>query len=416
MRNGGQSSEPAPIIPNHVTARLSELDLAVARAVPPGGNWKNVPHDIPLKRLDTIRRSFARGEGSRSTYYGRLRSDRPAYTINTYFSRPGNGCHLHHDYDGGQHRVLSQREAARLQSFPDAFVFHGPKTSIDKQVGNAVPPLMAYQVALQLGPPGQFVDLFCGAGGLGLGLVWAGWEPIVANDIDARFLETYSANVDPCVVTGDIRERNVLQEVVAAATNARRRSDKPLWILGGPPCQGFSTAGKRRTMDDDRNRLFQQYKEVIATVEPDGFVFENVTGLLNMDGGRVFDLISSTLAEECDELESWVLSAEELAVPQRRKRVLLIGYEGAPGEIQPPPPLTTMAGSARVFDALPPAITVSEALGDLPPLQAGGDGTQLDYRTPPQTAYQRLMRGEIAAPEYLQAVADSLVLEIVPAD
>src|SRR5690349_7613196 len=131
------------MIPNHYSAKLSELDLATALAIPPGGNWKNVPTSIPLKRLETIRQSYARGEGSRSTYYGRLRPEMPAYTVNTYFSRPGNGCHLHYDYEGGQHRVISQREAARLQSFPDNFVFVGSKNSVSVQIGNAVPPLLA---------------------------------------------------------------------------------------------------------------------------------------------------------------------------------------------------------------------------------------------------------------------------------
>ena len=113
------------MIPNHYSARLSELDLAMAIHIPPGGNWKNIPTSIPSQRLAQIRESYAKGGGSRSTYYGRLRPDAPAYTINTYFGRPGNGCHLHYDYAGGQHRVISQREAARLQSFPDDFVFLG---------------------------------------------------------------------------------------------------------------------------------------------------------------------------------------------------------------------------------------------------------------------------------------------------
>ena len=106
-------------IPNHMTARLSLLDMRMVNSVPPGGNWKNIPVEIPSKRLEQIRESFRRGEGSRSTYYGRLRPDQPSYTISTYFSRPGNGCHIHYEQD----RVLSQREAARLQSFPDSFSF-----------------------------------------------------------------------------------------------------------------------------------------------------------------------------------------------------------------------------------------------------------------------------------------------------
>ena len=192
-------------IPNHYSAKLSKLDLDVAIAVPPGGNWKNIPHAVPSKRLEQIRVSFAAGEGSRSTYYGRLHPARPAYTINTYFNRPGNGCHLHYDYAGGQHRVLSEREAARLQSFPDRFAFVGAHLSVQKQIGNAVPPLLAFQIARTLPVVGQYVDLFSGAGGLSLGFRWAGWEPIVANDIDNNFLETYRRNIHPVAVTGDIR-------------------------------------------------------------------------------------------------------------------------------------------------------------------------------------------------------------------
>src|SRR5438105_4499707 len=179
------------IIPNHYTARLSTLDLETAVCVPPGGNWKNIPVTVPSRRLESIRVSYAAGGGSRSTYYGRLHPDRPSYTINTYFNRPGNGCHLHYDYEGGQHRVLSEREAARLQSFPDNFLFSGSHLAVQKQIGNAVPPLLAYHIAKVLPIAGQYVDLFSGAGGLSLGFKWAGWEPIVANDIEPEFLDTY---------------------------------------------------------------------------------------------------------------------------------------------------------------------------------------------------------------------------------
>ena len=101
---------------NHYASSLSELDMQVIKCVPPGGNWKNIPESVPSKRLAQIRESYKAGKGSRSTYYGRLRPDMPAYTINTYFNRPGNGCHMHYDQD----RTISQREAARFQSFPDS--------------------------------------------------------------------------------------------------------------------------------------------------------------------------------------------------------------------------------------------------------------------------------------------------------
>lgn len=397
------------MIPNHFSAALSELDLRAARTVPPGGNWKNIPLDVPLKRLDTIRASFSRGEGSRSTYYGRLRADRPAYTINTYFSRPGNGCHLHYDFDGGQHRVLSQREAARLQSFPDDYVFLGPKAAINQQIGNAVPPLLSFQMARQLGDPGIFVDLFCGAGGLGYGFKCAGWQPAVANDIIHSYLETYATNVHPDVVPGDIRRLDVFTEIVDRAMQVRRRCpDRQLWVLGGPPCQGFSTAGKPRSMRDERNQLFREYERVIRALDPDGFIFENVPGLLNMEGGRVFAMIREALADDSTALQTWVLSAEQHAIPQRRRRVVLVGSRNGQGVPLAPLQLTEFepSRSLSLFSDLPPAVAAREALDDLPPLSPGADGSYLLYRSEPTTNYQCLMRRGVGITEYLRLFDD----------
>jgi DNA (cytosine-5)-methyltransferase 1 len=82
-------------VTDHVSGSLSELDRLVIDHVPPGGNWRDLPPDFPSKRIEQIRVGASNGGGSRSTYYGRLRADRPAYTINTYMTRPGNGCFIH---------------------------------------------------------------------------------------------------------------------------------------------------------------------------------------------------------------------------------------------------------------------------------------------------------------------------------
>ena len=391
-------------IPNHVAPSLSDLDLRMARAVPPGGNWKDIPEDIPSKRVQQIRESYARGGGSRSTYYGRLHPERPSYTINTNFNRPGNGCHLHYDYDGGQHRVLSHREAARLQSFPDGFVFQGSRSAIETQIGNAVPPLLAYQIARSLPFGGQYVDLFSGAGGLSLGLRWAGWEPLVANDVKDVFLETYAENVHDNVVAGDLRDEGVFKEVIERA-RAARTPGVPLWVVGGPPCQGFSTAGNRRTMRDERNWLFDDYRRVIEALEPDGFLFENVTGLKNMSGGRVLAYIQRAFEEVSASLTTWYLQAERYAVPQRRTRLFMVGLRKGAGESLPPPEPTTHFGEAALlFDQSPPAVSVSEALDDLPALEPGEDGQRLPYAAEPYHPYQSLMRGRFTPDEYLDAL------------
>ena len=376
-------------IPNHYSPSLSELDLQMVRSVPPGGNWKSIPEGVPSKRLAQIRATFASGNGSRSTYYGRLAPQMPAYTISTCINRPGNGCYVH--YDPHQHRLISQREAARLQSFPDSFIFHGTKSSVNKQIGNAVPPLLAYQVAKCLPAGSSFVDLFCGAGGLSLGFKIAGWRPLLAVDSDPSAAETYASNIHRSVVTGSLGDPKVFEDAVRAARKVRPY-DSPLFVIGGPPCQGLSTAGNRRSREDPRNALFLRFSQFLQEVRPDGFVFENVPGILSMDHGKFFEDVVNDLSRHAHRVDRWVLNAAEFGVPQRRQRVFLIGSRRGTDAPIPPEPLTPLLPGQTSLDGSANAVSVREALDDLPPLSVGQDGCALDYVHPPEGPYQRLMR------------------------
>ena len=121
---------------------MSELDQAFVRHIPPGGNYTNIPDEISTKRIMGFKAS-----GGRTTTYGRLHPDRPAYTINTYFNRPNVGANYHHR----EERLITVREALRLQSFPDKFTpFASTQRSLHMQVGNAVPPLLGRAIAESL--------------------------------------------------------------------------------------------------------------------------------------------------------------------------------------------------------------------------------------------------------------------------
>ena len=396
------------MIANHCSSKLSDLDLSIAYSVPPGGNWKNIPENIPSERIRKIRISFNAGEGSRSTYYGRLKPDAPAYTINTYFSRPGNGCHLHYDFLGGQHRTLSYREAARLQSFPDDFIFQGSKVSIGNQIGNAVPPILAFQIAKSLPFKGVFLDLFCGAGGLALGFKWAGWQSIVGNDIEASFLKTYQDNIHSNVLCGDIRDDNVFEAILRQVEIFRKENgnDVPLFVLGGPPCQGFSTAGKKRSNSDERNWLFEQYRSILEKVKPDGFIFENVTGIISMEGGQFFKMIKNDLEKTIERIAVWKLQAEEYGVPQRRTRIIIVGDNTGKANLSPPEKITRFGKPSDLFSDLPLVMGVENALSDLPPLKHNEDGSQKQYLCEPKNIYQELMRSTITVEEYIDSLTD----------
>lgn len=383
-------------IPNHFSASLSDLDLAMVRSVPPGGNWKDIPISIPSKRLEQIRTNFAAGNGSRSTYYGRLSPNKPSYTISTYFNRPGNGCFIHFDQD----RLISQREAARLQTFPDSFTFAGTKGIVNKQIGNAVPPLLAYQVAMCFGESGCYVDLFAGAGGLSLGFTWAGWKPIIANELVKAYANTYASNIHKNIVIGDLSEKEVFDNLLIEVQKYRKiNSHRKFFLLGGPPCQGFSTAGNRRTMNDQRNQLYKTYAKFLKESKPDAFLFENVPGILNMEDGKIFEGIKKTLERTGYHTAVWVLDAEQYAVPQRRKRVFIIGQLGGPVRYHPPVRITNE--NLLIKTTSINSMSVVDAVSDLPPLGPGQDGSDLKYSSLPKNDFQLFMRGKINASEFL---------------
>lgn len=394
-----QDGEKEVMIFNHYASSLSELDMQVIKCVPPGGNWKNIPESVPSQRLEQIRESYKAGKGSRSTYYGRLRPEMPAYTINTYFNRPGNGCNMHYDQD----RTISQREAARFQSFPDSFEFIGSLGAINNQIGNAVPPLLAYQIAKSIPFKGQFVDLFCGAGGLALGFIWAGWTPIIGNDIDSYAVETHKRNLGGEAIVGDINSEEVHDTIVEKAIAAKKANpDLPLFVIGGPPCQGFSTANTRRGAEDMRNWLFKSYARIVKAIEPDGFVFENVRGILNLDKGKFFEMIKSELKECVAEIKVHQVSASNYGVPQRRDRVIIIGGDADLVQHFGMHEISCVPKDGQ-FSLLPSVIGVEDAIGDLPALQPGEDGSSYNYRFPAANPYQKFMRGIITADEYLES-------------
>lgn len=351
-------------------------------SVPQGGNWKDIPLDVPSKRLDQIRKS-----GGRTTLYGRMSWDKPSYTVTTYFNRPGNGTYVHPE----QHRVISAREAARLQSFPDDFIFSGPKTSLLKQIGNAVPPLLAYMLAKEIKKKTNtknLVDLFSGAGGLSKGFEWAGYNIIAANDNFNHACRTYERNhSDTKLIEGDITTKEVKNSLLKSI-----RSKKIDIIIGGPPCQGFSHAGKR-LVDDPRNFLFKEFVEIVEKVKPKVVVMENVEGILTMNKGKSFESIKESFRELGYQLSGRKMHAVKYGVPQKRKRVIMVGLlQGDPEKCYPSEILKNEASY----------VTVKEAINDLPEIKANGGKNKLNIKTTPNSEYQELLAGKISIEEYIK--------------
>jgi DNA (cytosine-5)-methyltransferase 1 len=197
-----------------------------------------------------------------------------------------------------------------------------------------------------------FIDLFCGAGGMSLGFVRAGWKSIIAIDHFPAAVDTHRINLGE-----DVSCREISEDI-----------DLPIatLIVGGPPCQGFSSAGMRRP-GDERNTLVTVFSQVIARQKPTAFVFENVEGFLTADNGhRVLDLLCP-LVEVGYRIHLRKINASNYGVPQHRKRVIAIG--GLGWEPTFPSPLFSAygaPGAPRPASSLPLAPSLADALADLP--------------------------------------------------
>ena len=156
-------------------------------------------------------------------------------------------------------------------------------------------------------------SLFAGIGGLDLGFEFAGFDVVWANDFDKYAVETYKANVGNNIVHGDIRE--VMDQIPEHDV-----------LIGGFPCQPFSTLGKLKGFEDEeRGTLFFVIKEILKTSNSKVVVLENVKNIVNHDEGRTFERIKRELDEIGFTCFSQILNSQDYGVPQRRNRMFLIG-------------------------------------------------------------------------------------------
>lgn len=232
------------------------------------------------------------------------------------------------------------------------------------------------------------IDLFAGAGGLSRGLENAGFNVLVANEVHSDPVKTYEANhPETNVVQDDIREITAEKLLAEAESSADEGIDQIDLIAGGPPCQGFSTAGDKDE-DDPRNNLYEDFARMIKEIQPRAFLMENVTGLASMYGGKAIDEVTSLFDTLGYEYEWRKLNAINFGAPQLRKRLIFIGYRDGTTP-QFPEPLCAPKSQLDGFTKPDPS-TVSEATSDLRFLGPGEESDQ--YELEPETAYQEVMR------------------------
>ena len=264
----------------------------------------------------------------------------------------------------------------------------------------------------------RIVDLFSGAGGLTFGFYYRIWgdgfarnrqnEIVFANEYDKKAADAYRANFPGvnmlCCDIKTLTDENVRQLI----------GDAPIDLLiGGPPCQSFSTIGKRQF--DDKAKLYTEYLRMLKTVYPKMFLFENVKGILSMheqipdlneDGTVKLDekgkektkdgrLIMDILKEEFENVGEFgyaiigkeTLDAQFYGIPQHRERVFIIGVRKDLIE-----DVKWQYPSKTHGDGMAPVLSIKDAISDLPSLKEGE--SKQNYTTVPQNDYQRRMRGD----------------------
>ncbi len=162
------------------------------------------------------------------------------------------------------------------------------------------------------------ISVFSGAGGLDIGAIEAGANVIWANDIMKEACQTYRMNIGDHIVCGDINEK--MRELASF-------TDISL-VIGGPPCQGFSVAGKMDA-NDKRSQLVWSYLSVLEMLKPRAFVMENVKALATLQKWeRTRNLLIQSMREIGYSVNFMVLNAKDFDVPQARERIFIVGFRG----------------------------------------------------------------------------------------
>ena len=331
-------------VPNHISLNHSDVVVRRYQLIPEGGKLPKpelLPEDIRRKNFGNT--------------YTRLHRQEVSSTI-----VPGNNAlPVHPVLD----RSLTPREAARIQTFPDSYVFCGDRRSQCIQVGNAVPPLMAAKIAecikqfitgadydgiapdnsIYVGDKVfkiqtvnkkakratlKFGDLFCGAGGFTQGLEQAGLECVLGAEFNDYAVEAYRKNFNhECLKIDLSTEEN---QILVAKKLKDANVDL---VVGGPPCQGFSIFGNRRFVNtknhdltqDKRNDLVFAFANIVVLSETPWFIMENVPGILSAHNGEYVAAIEKYFKENGYRTEHRVINAADYGAPQLRRRFILIG-------------------------------------------------------------------------------------------
>ena len=262
-----------------------------------------------------------------------------------------------------------------------------------------------------------FIDLFGAPGGMSRGFQMAGFKPLGMLDIFEDGINTYRKNFpkvpDKNAVLADASKPNIIKYF--EKETGLKPGDIDV-IVGGPPCQGFSTVGRvmigslvkkgKRTgrsknprfIDDPRNNLYKSFVKFVKHFKPKAVVMENVPGMMSYKDGDIASQIQADLiGTGYDNTKYDVINAENFGVPQKRTRIIFLGTRNGKDISFPVPTHLELGNGQKTLDDTSAPVTVSEAFGDLPKLSRPEKGVAVQdnpmkYASAPKNEFQEIMR------------------------
>lgn len=219
------------------------------------------------------------------------------------------------------------------------------------------------------------IDLFSGAGGMSLGAEQAGIEVKYAIEKDKYAAETYQVNHKNTIM--------INQDICHIDTDILELDGRACVLFGGAPCQGFSTSNRRtNNRNNPQNWLYLEFIRFLEKINPEWFVFENVTGLIELESGCFFEKILYDFESNGYKCSYAILNAADFGVPQKRSRLFIVGSRmGIKVDLLP--------------KKLVKIVTVREAFQDLPTLYNGANIDVMPYACRAANEYAKSMRNDL---------------------
>ncbi len=355
---------------NHQPRKVGPLVLQRITALKVGQKMQDLPEELWHKSFRFYVKEDATRQGGPNLRMIRLDPNQPSLTVTGYIYNK-----FVHPFED---RFITPREAARLQGFPDDLEFKGSLTSVQQQIGDAVPielgkALFAtlLQTAKQYCPERTTIpaiSLFSGAGGFDIAAQRVStddgscWKTVACVELEQDRCETLRNYFDDslCVLQRDVTTL-ASEDIIAAC--GMSKSD--IWLVyGGPPCQSFSQAGKQQGIGDSRGELIFAFLHLVREISPPMFLMENVSNLKGIAKGTLLQAIQQEMEHIGYSVQQRVLNAAYYGTAQKRRRMIFVGTRKDLGiAAHFPEPTHSERGNLL---GLPPCKTVAEAFVGLP--------------------------------------------------